>query len=292
LTLKGNWHPSKRAFILVSVLFALVSTTWITTSAHARLSEGTTRFNRTLLELSPLLERLSYQRAHEQTVLSLNGATIRLQVSSFSGDPEQATKKLVGDFVKDCETPIQDQSGQDALFHLPPLVQEMKGEAAAHCLKARRVFSLQRLQHLLSRLSSDTDLTEWGVFQTLLVRPGDEGSTALSIEVVGGLTPAKMFPQEGDAPGTDHPEIPRPQGRRILSAGTRSAPIVNAYESPRAPSAAISAYRARLQQDGRAHQLVKHQDGSHALLVKHKGQAWVVAAGAHEGGSMLSVARL
>lgn len=282
----------KLIVILLSVFCTLVTSTWIATSARAHLSEGATRFNETLLELSPLLERLSSERAHEQAMLSLNGATIRVQVSSFSGDPEQTTKRLVEDFVVDCETPMEKASGESALFHLPPLVQEVGGEGAAHCLKARRVLSIARLKDLLSRMSADTDLTRWGVFQTLLVRPGDRASTALSIEVTKGLVPSRMFPSEGDAPGSDHPELPRPEGRRILSAGTQLGPIACAYETAKSPASAISDYAILLQRNQKAHQIGQHQDGPRALLVKHQGQTWIAAASAHDGGATLSIARL
>lgn len=281
--------PSKLVVVLLSVFFTLTAT-WFAHHAQARLSEGATQFNDVLIDASPLLQRMVLERAHEHTTLLLNGASLRLQVSSLTGDPVETTKRLVKRFMRDCGEPLESAEGQTALFDLPPLVQESEGEGVAHCLKPRRAFSFERLQTLLSRVSANTDLTEWGVFQTLLIRPGEAGSTALTIEVMAGLIPSKMFPTQVDAPGADHPELPRPDGRRILSAAETSTPLVNAYEMSQSPQDTIATYANILQQGSHRH--VKHQSGSHALIVESEGHTWVAAASATEIGSTLTIARL
>src|SRR6202034_1080860 len=60
----------------------------------------------------------------------------------------------------------------------------------------------------------------------------------------GEFVLTKMFPAEGDAPGTDLAEVSRPEGsRRILDASVSGSNFgVRVYEAPGAPEAILAAY--------------------------------------------------
>ena len=77
------------------------------------------------------------------------------------------------------------------------------------------------------------DIGRIGNARYIVARRTEGGSHAVAAWADGELIAAKMFPQEGDAPGGDLADVPRPSGgRRVLTAFEEGAPLaVRVYET-------------------------------------------------------------
>ena len=90
------------------------------------------------------------------------------------------------------------------------------------------------------------DISKLGTFRYV---EADRGKGTTKTHVLrqwteGEFSLAKMFPAEGDVPGSDLAEVPRPAGgRRILEASVNGSPLgVRVYDSPGAPEAILAGY--------------------------------------------------
>ncbi len=115
----------------------------------------------------------------------------------------------------------------------------------------------QELVQALTAAAESGDLSALGSFRYVYARAERDGRTAhLELTSEGPLNVRQMFPKQGDAPGVEDAELPRPGGtRRVLSVmhevgqGIRAA-VLTGYESPNTASELRRAYAAELRARG------------------------------------------
>lgn len=152
---------------------------------------------------------------------------------------------------------------------------EHDGRGMVVCFVDEPGVSQGSLGDRLTEVSTTGDLSRLGHFRYAFAEPGKSGTHVVTFWSDGEVNLKKMFPAEGDAPGTDSALAPRPTGsRRTLSASVEGYPAaVRIYESP-APRPVVErgvdeTLRARGFVVGRAH------DGGAAYLRRDGAEVFV-----------------
>jgi len=87
------------------------------------------------------------------------------------------------------------------------------------CFSAGHALSTEETAERLKEAVVSGDLGKLGNFRYVAVEKAGTGSHAVALWTDGAMMLGRMFPKEGDAPGFDWPDAPRPEGsRRFLSA--------------------------------------------------------------------------
>lgn len=97
----------------------------------------------------------------------------------------------------------------------------------------------------IAEFAKSGDLAKIGHVRYVMVKRGkSSGSQVVALWTEGSLDVKKMFPDEGDAPGSDVPNVMRPpSSRRILTAYAEGAPYgIRAYESSVKADAILAQY--------------------------------------------------
>ncbi|HKO46845.1 MAG TPA: hypothetical protein VJV79_03940 [Polyangiaceae bacterium] len=105
----------------------------------------------------------------------------------------------------------------------------------------------------LRRFSSSRDLSEFGRLRYSFAERAEEGRTrVVTLWADTGLNLSNLFPQTGDAPGSDSPVLPRPpNARRTLSANAEGLPFgVRLYESSQSLAATQEFYDVWMSEHG------------------------------------------
>ncbi len=90
-------------------------------------------------------------------------------------------------------------------------------------------------------------------YRYVYAQPGSEKTVVITVEADGQVELKKLFPEEGDAPGSDAPGVPRPpDARRTLTAREEGSPQqMTLYVTKDKNPAELEAwYRARLPDHG------------------------------------------
>jgi hypothetical protein len=148
---------------------------------------------------------------------------------------------------------------------------------------------LQRAQ----RFASTGDASSFGELRYMRAERRQRGVFVVMMWTDGPFNIKQMFPRQGDAPGVDFPDLPRPPGgsRRIFSAWEQGqAPALNIYESSAlTPQQLDQHYRAELAKLGWQ---VLNPTGAQAtgaprgLLVMRDGVTVTLSNSALEGGRL------
>jgi hypothetical protein len=144
----------------------------------------------------------------------------------------------------------------------------------------------QELGQTLAAAAESGDLSALGSFRYVYARAEEGGRTAhLELTSEGTLNVRQMFPKQGDAPGVDDAELPRPRGtRRVLSVvhevgqGVRAAAMTG-YESPVAASELRRSYAAELRVRGFALRALEgaEREAALPLVVRTAGRTVLVS---------------
>jgi hypothetical protein len=105
----------------------------------------------------------------------------------------------------------------------------------------------------LSTFQTTGELGAIGQLRYAYVRKTKKGAThVLAMWTMDKFNVREMLPEQGDAPGADFDELPRPEGsRRLFSMQIVGAPFgLNVYESTQDPVALATSYDQRLTRDG------------------------------------------
>jgi len=111
----------------------------------------------------------------------------------------------------------------------------------------------ERLRLQLQAFAATGDIAALGRFRYVFAERGKNGATrVVTIWADGSLNIGRMFPAEGDAPGTDSSIAPRPIGsRRTMSASIEGFPAaVRGYETKESHAAVLAQFDAGLREAG------------------------------------------
>ena len=129
---------------------------------------------------------------------------------------------------------------------------ESADEGFLVCLDTGGGLSLSDLAKGIQRFAKTGDLADLGGLRYVLVRREADVTSALILWADGPLPLLHLFPEQGDAPGREPLNLPRPdRAKRVLSAAERDAPYsVTLYESSLGAEPALAAYLDQLKSNG------------------------------------------
>ncbi|MDB4944467.1 MAG: hypothetical protein JWP97_4001 [Labilithrix sp.] len=130
--------------------------------------------------------------------------------------------------------------------------EEQNGRGMVICFVDEPGAAARSLVQRLEDVSTSGDLSPLGHFRYAFAEPSKAGTHVVTFWSDGEINLKKMFPAEGDAPGSDSAVAPRPAGsRRTLSASVEGYPAsVRIYESPAARPAVEQEVDAALRARG------------------------------------------
>ncbi len=196
--------------------------------------------------------------------LKLNGETVMIASASTKASPKEVLDRFAGE----CEHHADGIATE--LAHLGESVQpgaaprnegfpgagvlrsgnDDAGTVACFALGAK-VGQVEVFERV-GAFARTGDLGKIGMVRHVTVRRTASGSHVAAMWTEGSLDVAKMFPEKGDAPGSDvEGAIRPPSSRRLFTAYAEGAPYaLRVYESSVTPEAVFTAYAAELPRAG------------------------------------------
>jgi hypothetical protein len=240
----------RRNLAACAALALVVASAYCVQRARAELGERAFGLGQTLRQWLPT--------ASGETQLELNGQLLTLATLSSASD----ARSLLDRFESSCsESALPPTAAAfesrgaraNAQAFLNALRQDFGAEGGvAVCLAGARPQA--GVAELLQKFAAYAQTGELSQFELryLFVRRTARGSHGLMVWNAGPLAVRAMFPEHGDAAGSDLPGLPRPTGaRRVLSARVPSRGYaLAAYEVGDAPAAALAQYARQLAQLG------------------------------------------
>ncbi len=283
------------------VFFVLLSagTAWALALAEKNAERAAQEFGGTLLDaLSTGFSETDKGSlgTSPPTVLTVNGMTVRVQTGSIKAN-QMSLAHFLRRVERECAqgpssaTVARTQQGMAVPAPLMHADNETDGFVA--CLKPAFRMTLDRLAEWARESAGTGDLSSLGIYRGVYVRKEGDLLTAVSAEILDGLRLAEMFPGQGDAPGFDMPDLPRPQGRRTLSVAHRQSIGLAAYASPLEPTEAVASYLKTLPD----HVVVRDpkegtKNSRSAALIQTAEDSFVLSASEAPQGNTLIIARL
>lgn len=136
------------------------------------------------------------------------------------------------------------------------------------------------------------DLAALGELRVTWAMQSPIGTRYVAIASDGALDLLKMFPGDGDAPGTDLPELPRPpETRRLLSTFQEGADaVLLSYESTLPLETLATRYAAALAASSeRVDTVPRSAPNARVLAVQRKGQRYLAILAADGDGTLISI---
>lgn len=234
--------------LLVGALLSSLLGTCATWTAWARVEEAAEAellsSTRALFEfLTPYEQPL---QGAQSLQLSLNGVTMRVHTIGLEATDEQMDAAFVA-FERKCRPPRH--GARDSLVPPPLLLGQNAQERFGYCVRPHEPLDAAGLTALLRAFERTGDVSSLGQFFGVYVRSHHKHRRMLTFETEGAFYPDRAFRAEGDVPGRDLPQLPRPRGRRTLSVELDRRPLITAYASAK-PHAALSAYARQLEEAG------------------------------------------
>jgi hypothetical protein len=240
----------------LGILVIVVAIASCLSSAEAHLGESLIAFGDELSKWTSgkldskegrlAINGLTVHRVTASTPLSIKEALDRLgRVCSERGGIENSASLLSSERA-------------DASSKLPaPLDgtyrREGKNEGVLACIDTERPLGLTELTRRLRGFGQTGNLSAVGKLRYVLARRQGSVTSLLVLWTDDDAPLLKMFPKTGDAPGSDLPDVPRPdRAERLLSAAEQGSPYsISIYRSrERSPLAVRDRYVKQLQEQG------------------------------------------
>ncbi|QQR90967.1 MAG: hypothetical protein IPJ88_04345 [Myxococcales bacterium] len=178
--------------------------------------------NEMLLNLGPEMIRYSAtsKQDNARTVL-INGQSIKLSV----GTTNDSVNQVLDQFEDRCAkhdgrlNERLDKTPYSKLFD-STLRHDSEKRGYVACFDfGEGELDVKELSKRLNRFAESGNISEVGEFRYFYVERGKEKTLFANLWSEGSLNIFEMFPNQGDAPGFDLPDVPRPGGsRRLISA--------------------------------------------------------------------------
>lgn len=284
---------ARRGLLLCA--FSLLTTGLLMGYARAQAASslerlGTHLQSDLLLLLRAQLPTQSHRGISASTSLHLNGMRLLIQSASFNRE-QVTTESVLEQLENHCQSP-QAAAGSLAL-PIPQLTERNDDRADFFCFKPSNDWTMNGLMAAVQDFSQSGDITQLGKPLAAHIVESDDAVSLLSIEIAGPFVPQKIFPLHHDAPGEDHPELPRPTGIRRLSVGQEEGPLLTAYADPDPAAERLTRYTRQLRATGAKVVTPPSEVGdSLTRLVQKDTERFIVSALDHEGESSLIIARL
>lgn len=179
----------------------------------------------------------------------------------------------LGRSMLDIPSALADRTGlpKDDPIRAAVVRDESDGRGMVVCFVDDPGVSAPAFSERMRALAETGDLSHLGRFRYVFAEPskGTSGGThVITFWSDGEMNLKRMFPAEGDAPGTDSALVPRPAGsRRTLSASVDGYPAaVRIYESRATPEAIERMYDETLKAKGFTKVVAKGASGGGAYI--------------------------
>lgn len=236
--------------------------------------------------------------------LILNGVPLRL----LSGSTKDSPAALLGSFRARCkrvaarvDSDQRIQKTQRAQLSVLPAFDGVLQRSTPRggylaCLDAGGPLSLRAFADRVRNFAQNGDLAAIGNLRFVWARTERGTTSYVALSTQGSVPLYAMFPSRGDAPGADHPSLPRPAGtRRTLSAWQENqAPMLATYAASVAPDVLLSRYRAQLEGAGFSVRELSSDREGHSALLFSRGADLAAAVLSHDrhGGARVTLSRL
>jgi hypothetical protein len=149
----------------------------------------------------------------------------------------------------------------------------------------------QSITEGLSALATTHDLAALGELRATWVLQGQGATRYVSVASDGALALPSMFPSEGDAPGVDVPDLPRPPAaRRLLSTWQdRTTPLIVSYQSTLPLDELEQRYSSELVAAGRVERHERGEEDERYLLIRHGELAYLAILARDPSGTLISI---
>ncbi len=240
--------------------------------------------------------------------ITINGVALLVQSRSLRATDDELDQVLVR-FAQRCQTPLEELSGhpgKEPLFASPSLQKRGEKESYFYCLRPRRPLTPEGIESSVAAFGATRNLYDLGQIEGIYLRTSGDRHRMLLIQSQQHAQLDRAFPRKGDAPGSDHPELPRPKGRRSLSCTLGQHPVLNIYEVARdedqkgPPSnvlettRALVSYKEQLVAQG-LHVITPTRQGhasDRTLIARTASNTYLVVAHPSQRGAILSITRL
>jgi len=233
-------------------LLCVGASVWFVQHARAELGERAFELGRDLRGVVGLLDAAS-----SDTALEINGQLLHL--TSFTSDSDAGAvlnrfesvcaqnAQQLAEALRGTSVASASQPHEPVLGVLRQDMNDGTGGVAA-CLARTRRTGLAELLSSFVRYAQTGDLAEFGLRYVFVRRSAGGGSHTLLAWNEGQLSLRAMFPERGDAAGSDLAGLPRPShGRRLLSVQVRDRAYgMAAYSVAGEPRASLESYTRQL----------------------------------------------
>ncbi len=221
-------RSTARAAVCIAVL-GIASTLLFLRAARAQISESLSGFG---------AELMTWQSVRTHTAprtLSLNG----LELGLVSASTDESVRQALDRFHALCRKrgglsvpgALRDRfpAGLDGALR-----EETASEGFLACLDTGGPLALDELGERLGEFARSGDLKALGELRYVFARRRGEKTSLLVLWTEGSASLLHMFPEQGDAPGRDPNDVPRPaKTKRLLSAAEHGAPYsLSLYDAP------------------------------------------------------------
>jgi hypothetical protein len=279
-----------RRTLVVLVLFA-GSTALLVHTARAQLEQALLSGTECMFALPPAWLHGAPRRVH------VNGATVRimtgrsdLALSALLDHAESLCRAHGGGLERLVARAHSKMRATAPRGHGSVLRAENAQEGVVACLDlGSEQLSMAEFARKLERFSVALDLAELGGVRLVRARALSYGAFFVVAESEGPVPLSAMFPLEGDAPGLDSPDAPRPPGtRRVLAAWQEQGePALFVYQSHQRVDELWAEYVRELGARGYVPSSLEHAQSAreHAELFAREGHSLLVVFTPEERGT-------
>jgi hypothetical protein len=170
---------------------------------------------------------------------------------------------------------------------------DARNQGVLACIDTERPLTVVELVRRLQDFGRTGNLASVGALRYVLARREADVTSLLVLWTAGDAPLLRMFPESGDAPGREVPDMPRPVGsRRLLSAVDQTSPYaITVYRSEgSSPISVRTWYERELQSQGWRVSRTKEEN---ALVVRRAGRTILIrSASTTSGGATTSIVEL
>lgn len=270
--------------LLIALFLGVVAGGWAYHRARAQVGES-------LMGLGEQMMRYADARAQDAPRdLVLNGETIRFS----SGTADRTADEVLDFFEARCAESDGGLAAQVRALHearpdvvgAPPdrtmtLRDDNGRRGYVACIDFGSSMSFTELGERLARFNQTGDVNDIGEMRYVFVeqyeREGAPRTHFVAMWTNGSFNLARMFPEEGDAPGLDIEGVARPpSGRRVLTGFERGTSyVMSVYETRKDEGELELFYRDALEREGFRMIDVDRRAGAPRTLVAEQGQRMV-----------------
>jgi hypothetical protein len=215
-------------------------------SVYGSVTESVFDLNREWSRRTGSLDQQSYRVLFNGQALMTSSHMTDESVSAVLDAADAQCRARAGGLEKDVARLPQVALAKLTSFVFGVVHREWGNRGYVACIERGGDGGLAGLATDLREVARTGDVAKLGTFRYVSVdrAPGSTRTHVLRQWTEGSFNLGTLFPKEGDVPGTDLPEVARPDGaRRVLDASVEGSHFgVRVYDAPQAPGAVLATY--------------------------------------------------